>query len=52
MQAAIYETEGRMYQPERLMQPEDVATAVVNVLALPRSVEVTDFHVRPMHKSE
>jgi short-subunit dehydrogenase len=52
MQAAVYETEGRMYQPERLMQPEDVAAAVVNVLALPRSVEVTDFHVRPMHKSD
>lgn len=52
MQAAIYEAEGRMYQPERLMQPEDVAAAVVNVLTLPRSVEVTDFHVRPMHKSD
>jgi NADP-dependent 3-hydroxy acid dehydrogenase YdfG len=52
MQVAIYEAEGRMYQPERLMQPEDVAAAVVNVLTLPRSVEVTDFHVRPLHKSD
>ena len=41
-----------MYQPERLMQPEDGAAAVVNVLALPGRVEVTDFHVRPMHKSD
>ncbi len=52
MQAAIYKTEGRMYQPEQLMQPEDVAAAVVNVLTLPRSIEVTDFHIRPLHKSD
>ena len=52
MQAAIYETEGRVYQPERLMQPEDVAAAVVNALALPRSVEVTDIHIRPLHKAD
>lgn len=52
MQAAIYEKEGRVYQPEQLMQPQDVAEAVVNVLALPKSIEVTDLHIRPFHKSD
>lgn len=48
MQAAIFETEGRPYQPERLMQPGDVAKAVINALKLPRTAEVTDLMMRPM----
>lgn len=50
MQAAIHDMEGKAYHPERLMQPEDVATVVVNALSLPRSAEVTDISVRPMTK--
>lgn len=51
MQAAIYEMEGRTYHPERLLQPEDVATVVINALSLPRTAEVTDIHIRPLIKS-
>ncbi len=51
MQAAVHEMEDKTYQPERLMQPEDVAEVVINALSLPRSAEVTDIHIRPMVKS-
>jgi NADP-dependent 3-hydroxy acid dehydrogenase YdfG len=50
-QERLYEREGREYRPELLLQPEDVATVVVNALALARTAEVTDVHVRPMQKS-
>jgi len=50
-QAVIHAEEGRTYQPERLLQPEDVAAAVVHSLSLERTAEITDLHVRPMQKS-
>jgi NADP-dependent 3-hydroxy acid dehydrogenase YdfG len=49
-QARIHEVEGKPYRPERLMQPGDVASVVVNALILPRSAEVTDLRIRPMRK--
>lgn len=49
-QAVIHAEEGRTYQPERLLQPQDVAAAVVQSLSLERTAEVTDLHVRPMQK--
>ncbi len=51
MQAKIYETEGREYKPELLLQAEDVADAVVSALSLPRTAEVTDINIRPFLKS-
>lgn len=51
MQAAIYQMEGRTYQSENLLQPEDVATTVVNTLSLPRTAEITDLHIRPCKKT-
>ena len=51
MQAAVFKMEGREYRPELLMQPEDLASVVINALALPRSAEVTDINVRPLAKS-
>lgn len=51
MQAAVHAMEGKSYHPDRLMRPEDVAAVVVNALALPRSAEMTDVHVRPFLKS-
>jgi NADP-dependent 3-hydroxy acid dehydrogenase YdfG len=50
LQAKIHEIEGRSYVPERLMQPGDVASVVLNALTLPRSAELTDISVRPMLK--
>jgi len=51
LQAAIHAAEGKAYDPERLIQPEDVAAAVVSALNLPRSAEVTEIHLRPMVKA-
>jgi NAD(P)-dependent dehydrogenase (short-subunit alcohol dehydrogenase family) len=47
MQAKIYALEGRAYVPERLVQPEDIATVVVDVVSVRGGAEVTDVHVRP-----
>jgi NADP-dependent 3-hydroxy acid dehydrogenase YdfG len=51
MQAVVHRTEGRPYRPEQLMQPDDVAAAVVSCLRLPRTAEVTDLRMRPHYKS-
>ena len=51
MQAAVHEMESREYRPERLMRPEDVASAAIHALKLPRSAEVTDLHLRPLLKT-
>lgn len=47
MQAEIHRLEGRPYLPERLIQPADVAEVIAGALALPRTAEVTDLHIRP-----
>ncbi|MCX7818369.1 MAG: SDR family NAD(P)-dependent oxidoreductase [Kiritimatiellae bacterium] len=48
MQAAVHEWEGRPYQPERLMQPEDIAGMIVAALRAAETAEVTDLILRPM----
>ena len=50
MQADAHRAEGRSYRPENLIQPTDVASLVSHVLALPRTAEVTDIHMRPFKK--
>jgi NAD(P)-dependent dehydrogenase (short-subunit alcohol dehydrogenase family) len=51
MQATLFREEGKTYQPEMLLQPEDVASVVVNALMLSPTAEVTDISIRPMRKS-
>ena len=51
MQAEIFAAEGRPFEPDRLLQPADVAEMVVAALSLPRTAEVTDIHIRPMQKN-
>jgi NADP-dependent 3-hydroxy acid dehydrogenase YdfG len=51
MQEALYRKEGKDYHPGSLIQPHDVACAVVQALMLPVTVEVTDVSMRPMLKS-
>lgn len=51
MQEAVHNKEGLPYHPEHLIQPDDVATTVLNILTLPRTSEVTDIHIRPMKKA-
>jgi NAD(P)-dependent dehydrogenase (short-subunit alcohol dehydrogenase family) len=50
-QARLHERDGRAYQPELLMQPEDVAAMISSALRLPRTAEVTDISMRPLLKS-
>jgi len=47
----IVRKEGRAYQPDLLMQPEDAAEVVAHSLRFPRTAEVTDISIRPMQKS-
>ncbi|WP_173576864.1 SDR family oxidoreductase [Acetobacter fallax] len=49
-QEAIYETSGKPWRPELLLQPEDVAAALCGSLLLPKTAEATDIFVRPMQK--
>ena len=45
-QSAIFAAEGRPYQPERLIQPADVAGLVCFLLQSPRTSELTDVVLR------
>ena len=47
MQERVHEMEGKDYDPEKFVQPGDVAQQVASVLALPATAEVTDLSVRP-----
>jgi NADP-dependent 3-hydroxy acid dehydrogenase YdfG len=49
-QQEIHELENKPYHPERLLQPQDIARAVVDALSLPRTAEVTDINIRAMQK--
>jgi NAD(P)-dependent dehydrogenase (short-subunit alcohol dehydrogenase family) len=51
MQEALCQQEGKVYHPQMLMQPEDVASVVVQALMLPSTAEVTDISIRPMLKT-
>jgi NADP-dependent 3-hydroxy acid dehydrogenase YdfG len=51
MQERIHLKEGKPYQPENLLQPQDVASVIINALSLPFTAEVTDIHMRPMIKT-
>lgn len=48
---ALHVKEGRDYKPELLLQPEDVASVVLNALLLPWTAEVMNISIRPMQKS-
>jgi NADP-dependent 3-hydroxy acid dehydrogenase YdfG len=48
---ALHKKEGRTFQPDVLLQPDDVASVVLNALALPWTAEVTNINIRPMQKS-
>jgi NADP-dependent 3-hydroxy acid dehydrogenase YdfG len=51
MQQKLHAEEGKVYKPELLVQPQDVAAAVLGALRLPRTAEVTEIHIRPMVKA-
>lgn len=51
MQETVYALEGRPYRPERLLQPTEVARAILELLRLGDTSEVTDLFIRSRHKS-
>ena len=50
MQERAHGAENRAYEPDRLLQPGDVAEAVVACLELGETAEVTDLMIRPRYK--
>jgi NADP-dependent 3-hydroxy acid dehydrogenase YdfG len=49
-QVNLHEITGRRYDPNRMLQPEDVAEAVLFALTIGRTAEITDLYLRPMLK--
>jgi len=47
MQEKITAREGKAYEPERLLQPDDVACTVLAAVTLPSSAEITEIFLRP-----
>ncbi|WP_306318838.1 MULTISPECIES: SDR family oxidoreductase [unclassified Streptomyces] len=47
MQAKVHQQEGKEYDPERWIDPESIATAILMAVDLPRDAEVNDLTVRP-----
>jgi NADP-dependent 3-hydroxy acid dehydrogenase YdfG len=52
LQQMLHEFEGKDYSPERLMQPEDIASTVIGALTLPRTAEITEISIRPFLKPQ
>jgi len=50
-QKRMHDSSGKKYQPDRLLQPEDVASITLAALSMPATAEVTDIIVRPRFKS-
>ncbi len=50
-QEKLYRNHGSDYKPEVLLQPEDIASVVLNALLLPRRAEVTEISIRPLAKT-
>jgi len=49
-QVDLHQISGKRYDPDRMLQPEDVAEAVLFALTIGRTAEITDLHLRPMRK--
>jgi NADP-dependent 3-hydroxy acid dehydrogenase YdfG len=47
LQASVHRWEGRAESLDGLLEPADIASMVVALLALPPGAEVTDLHIRP-----
>jgi NAD(P)-dependent dehydrogenase (short-subunit alcohol dehydrogenase family) len=51
LQERLHREEGKRYEPESLVQPEDVASVVLESLVLSRTAEITDITMRPLRKA-
>jgi NADP-dependent 3-hydroxy acid dehydrogenase YdfG len=52
MQTELYRLKEMKYEPDKLAQPDDIASVVLNALTQSRTAEVTDISIRPFHKSQ
>jgi NADP-dependent 3-hydroxy acid dehydrogenase YdfG len=50
MQEAVHAFEERAYEPDELLDPDDLVAMVLAALDLPARAEVTDLHIRPSRK--
>jgi short-subunit dehydrogenase len=50
MQKEIFRLENRTYNPEELLQPEDIADQIVHILHMPQTAEVADLVILPRKK--
>ena len=50
MQKKIYKSLKKEYKPEKLLDPDDVACMLLEILLLPKRAEVTDVKIRPFLK--
>jgi NADP-dependent 3-hydroxy acid dehydrogenase YdfG len=50
MQQKVCEAEGKVYTPEELIQPEQVASVVVGAVTLGPEAEITEIRMRPARK--
>ena len=48
MQERVRRMEGRLFDPDRCLQPDDVASAVIHALTLPDTAAIKDISIRPM----
>jgi NADP-dependent 3-hydroxy acid dehydrogenase YdfG len=51
MQADLHRTANKIYQPDRLLQPQDIAETVLHTISLSPTAEITDVQIRPLIKS-
>lgn len=51
MQKNLYHQANKRYIAEKLLQPEDVAIAILNAILMPMTAEITEIFIRPMQKS-
>jgi NADP-dependent 3-hydroxy acid dehydrogenase YdfG len=51
MQNELYKLKEMKYEPDTLLQPDDIASVLLNALMQPRTAEITDLSIRPFHKS-
>jgi NADP-dependent 3-hydroxy acid dehydrogenase YdfG len=49
MQQRVLAMEGRLLSAEAMLQPADVAAAVLNALTLPATAEIKDISIRPLN---
>lgn len=51
MQEQICREYGKPYRPQAMLQPQDVAAAVVNALLLPATAALTELHILPARRA-